>query len=121
MPSGRRTPRSRVVSRSAIRTSLRCAPSMASMAVRRRCKSFTTPVPIVPKPISPARISGTDAVARARADFGTLEAEAERPHRGHELPVGATAEEGVMIAAVGPERDLEQRDLVVLVLVERED
>src|SRR6185436_5622660 len=59
MPAGSFTPRSRVVSTSAMRTSRRRAPSMASIAARRRCRSFTTPVPMVPKPMSPARISCT--------------------------------------------------------------
>ena len=55
------------------------------------------------------------------ASTRTLETEAERSHRGHELPIVASAEERVVVAAVHPEGDLEQGDLVVLALVERED
>src|SRR5262245_39823011 len=108
MPFGKRTPRSRVVSTSAIRTRRRRAPSIASIAARRRCKSFTTPVPIVPKPIRPARISGTfgsGTVGTGGRRGGPAEGLPDAPHRLTGPMLVFDQREAHVLVAVLPEAD----------------
>jgi len=65
------TPRSLVVSRSAIRTRRSGKPSRCSMTSALRSSTFTTPVPMVPKPTSPTptkSLSATTAPTCVQTD-----------------------------------------------------